>query len=235
MKKIFIGILVLFLITACNNKKQSNQHDHNMQHDSMNHDQMQMDTLKSMKHDSMSSMNHSVDDGSMAGMGGEMMIPKTKVDDLDPSVKKFIASITNQYLSIKNGLAADNITEAKTGATHLRNTIRKFDKSFFTAKQKKEFDKYADNITEQLQGIISRNEIESQRSLFSVLSQQAYQLIKALGTTQVLYYDHCPMANNNTGADWLSETKEIKNPYFGSNMMTCGTVQEIISITSLSH
>ena len=228
MKKIFAGILVLSLITACNNKKQSSPHDHNVQHDSMNHDQMQMDTMKNMKHDSMSSMNQKADDGSMADMGGEMMTPKTKVDGLDPSVRMFIASITDQYLSIKNGLTADNMTEVKTGATHLRTTIKKFDKSFFTAKQKKEFDKYADNINEQLQGIISGNEIESQRSLFSLLSHQAYQLIKTMGTTQVLYYDHCPMANNNSGADWLSETKEIKNPYFGSNMLTCGTVKEII-------
>ena len=32
------------------------------------------------------------------------------------------------------------------------------------------------------------------------------------------------MANNNQGAIWLSTDKEIKNPYFGDDMLTCGRV-----------
>jgi hypothetical protein len=37
------------------------------------------------------------------------------------------------------------------------------------------------------------------------------------------------MANNNKGALWLSEVKEIKNPYFGSKMLTCGSVKKQIN------
>jgi Cu(I)/Ag(I) efflux system membrane fusion protein len=39
-----------------------------------------------------------------------------------------------------------------------------------------------------------------------------------------VYVQHCPMADNNKGADWLSLEKEIRNPYFGSSMLTCGEV-----------
>jgi Cu(I)/Ag(I) efflux system membrane fusion protein len=39
-----------------------------------------------------------------------------------------------------------------------------------------------------------------------------------------IYVQHCPMADNNKGADWLSKEKEIKNPYFGNSMLTCGEV-----------
>jgi Cu(I)/Ag(I) efflux system membrane fusion protein len=34
------------------------------------------------------------------------------------------------------------------------------------------------------------------------------------------------MAFDNKGAYWLSETKEIRNPYFGDKMMTCGEVKK---------
>jgi hypothetical protein len=231
MKQIFAGLLAVFLlvIAACNNNTQKNQHDHNnMNHDSMNHDKMQEDTMKGMKHDSMSSMNHNMDNGYMASMSGERMASKNNIGDIDPLVKNFINAIIDQYLFVKNKLADDNKTESKTGAAQLKASIKKFDKSFFTAKQKNEFDKYADNINEQLQSVISSKEINSQRVSFSMLSQQVYELVKLFGTNQALYHDHCPMAFDNKGAMWLSETKEIKNPYLGKDMLTCGTMQEII-------
>ena len=59
-----------------------------------------------------------------------------------------------------------------------------------------------------------------------MLSKDIYQLVKTFGGEQKLYYDHCPMYNNNKGAYWLSETKEIANPYLGKAMPTCGTVKE---------
>jgi hypothetical protein len=43
-----------------------------------------------------------------------------------------------------------------------------------------------------------------------------------------LYLEYCPMANNNEGAFWLSNEKQIKNPYFGDMMLTCGSVKETI-------
>jgi len=43
-----------------------------------------------------------------------------------------------------------------------------------------------------------------------------------------MYQDHCAKAKENQGAMWMSENKEIKNPYFGAKMPTCGTVEEVI-------
>ena len=42
------------------------------------------------------------------------------------------------------------------------------------------------------------------------------------------YYQFCPMANNDKGAYWFSETEEIRNPYFGDTMMGCGETKETI-------
>ena len=45
-------------------------------------------------------------------------------------------------------------------------------------------------------------------------------------TGQKLYYDNCPMYNKGKGGNWISETKEIQNPYYGKSMRDCGSVKE---------
>ena len=61
-----------------------------------------------------------------------------------------------------------------------------------------------------------------------MMSKDMYDMVKAFGAGMALYHDHCPMAQDNKGAMWLSETKEIRNPYFGDKMMTCGSVEEMM-------
>ena len=39
-----------------------------------------------------------------------------------------------------------------------------------------------------------------------------------------VYVQYCPMAKGQ----WLSDEKEIKNPYYGNSMLTCGSVKSEI-------
>jgi hypothetical protein len=227
MKKILAGVwaIAIFTVAACNNTKQENIHDQNMNHDSMNHDPMHKDTIKDMKHEGM---NHNKQTGLLTDMNDEKKLSRTNTRSTEPVVREFINTIVSKYISIKNGLASDDRTGPKTSALQMASVIQKFDKSFFTVSQKKEFDKYADNINEQLQGIVTAKQLDEQRGLFALLSQQVYELAKLFEVNQTLYYDYCPMALNNKGARWLSEIREIKNPYLGSSMLTCGSVEEIL-------
>jgi Cu(I)/Ag(I) efflux system membrane fusion protein len=36
------------------------------------------------------------------------------------------------------------------------------------------------------------------------------------------------MANNDQGANWLSTYSEIRNPYFGDMMLSCGETHDTI-------
>jgi hypothetical protein len=55
-------------------------------------------------------------------------------------------------------------------------------------------------------------------------------LLKAFGANdRTLYYQHCPMANNDKGGNWISQTSEIKNPYFGDKMLKCGETKETLA------
>ena len=61
-----------------------------------------------------------------------------------------------------------------------------------------------------------------QREHFTSLSVNIYELIKVSKHTETVYYQHCPMYNDGKGANWLSKESTIKNPYYGSMMMSCG-------------
>ena len=47
-------------------------------------------------------------------------------------------------------------------------------------------------------------------------------LVSNFDEIEEMYIQRCPMANNNKGATWLSKNKDIKNPYFGEQMLGCG-------------
>ena len=76
--------------------------------------------------------------------------------------------------------------------------------------------------------ISSSLKIEQQRNYFISFSKNMYVLIKATKLETTIYVQHCPMANEGKGADWLSKESIIKNPYFGSQMLNCGKTVETI-------
>ena len=66
-----------------------------------------------------------------------------------------------------------------------------------------------------------------ERAAFEKLSIALYEVVKSNGGNEMAIYKiHCPMAFDNKGAYWLSEEKEVKNPYFGDKMLDCGEVEE---------
>lgn len=147
--------------------------------------------------------------------------------NVDVTAASSIKNIVDHYLHIKNALANDNESEAANGAKMLSEGLEKVDKSFFTSEQKKIYDENEEDLKEHAEHI-SKSKIDHQREHFSMMSEDVYSLVKAFGGGRTLYHDHCPMANNNKGAMWISEMAEIKNPYMGSSMPKCGNVEEVI-------
>jgi hypothetical protein len=141
----------------------------------------------------------------------------------------FIKEIVSQYLQIKNGLANDNGKEAANAGNAFVESISKMDKTALPDSQKKIWDDISDDAKEMAEHISENaDKLEHQREHFELLSKDMYDLVKAFGYDQVLYKVFDPMYNNGEGAFWLSETKEIKNPYMGRAMSNSGTIQEEI-------
>ena len=119
------------------------------------------------------------------------------------------------YIHLKDALVASKPVDAKNAADELQKALKDVNGSAA-----------AIEASSKLAGA---SDLEQQRKLFSTLSNEMATLVKGGKLSMgMLYLEFCPMANNNEGAFWLSNQKEIKNPYFGDKMMKCGSVKEVI-------
>lgn len=140
-----------------------------------------------------------------------------------------VNGLVTGYLNLKNALAGDDGKQAATAANEIGNALTKVNASELTVDQKKVYNDVKDDIKEHAEHIGSNaSNIAHQREHFDMLSKDMIDLVKATGSFSSLYRDFCPMYNNKKGASWLSETKDIKNPYYGKAMPTCGEVKEEI-------
>ena len=137
--------------------------------------------------------------------------------------------MVSQYLQIKNALANDNGKDAANAGNAFVESMGKMEKAPLAPDKKKTWDNLSDDAKEMAEHIgKNADKIEHQREHFDMLSKDMYDMVKAFGGGQTLYQDFCPMYNDKKGATWLSETREIKNPYLGKKMPTCGSVKEEI-------
>lgn len=76
--------------------------------------------------------------------------------------------------------------------------------------------------------ISETSDIKAQRDHFKYLSSHLINAVQLFGVNEKVYVEFCPMADNNNGAYWLSKEEKVINPYFGSAMLTCGEVKQVI-------
>lgn len=135
--------------------------------------------------------------------------------------------IVTGYLKIKNALVKSDSKTAALNATTLEITLNKINVSQLTAIQKTLFVKISAEVKKHTKAIATNGgKLDKQRKAFRKLSQNINELVTVFGTSQKLYKDFCPMYEG--GSIWLSESKDIRNPYYGAQMLECGTIQETI-------
>ncbi|SHM65504.1 Protein of unknown function [Chitinophaga jiangningensis] len=154
---------------------------------------------------------------------------KPSFANVDPAVAASFKSVIDHYLHLKNGLAGDNATEAADAGKAMVAALAAVDKNAMTPEQKTLYTENEEDLREHAEHIgKNAGDIAHQREHFAQMSEDVYALVQGFGGGQPLYHDFCSMYNNDKGGMWLSETADIKNPYFGSKMPTCGTVKEVI-------
>ncbi|WP_416441688.1 DUF3347 domain-containing protein [Leeuwenhoekiella sp. A16] len=168
-------------------------------------------------------------DGATAPMSDEMHQEDAGSEMMaDNSSNAGSSAIIANYIKIKNALVADNQEDAAEAGGMLMADLKDFDKSKYSSDKQRELTDIIEDATEHAEHI-SESPMEHQREHFDILSKDMIDMIAITGTSKKLYQDFCPMYNNNKGAQWLSSTEEIKNPYMGSKMPGCGKMQKEIN------
>lgn len=131
------------------------------------------------------------------------------------------------YEHLTFALSSDNDKEAANAANGMLEALPKINSNEFSAEDKATYDDIAADIQEHAEHISDNvGNIAHQREHLVTLSKDFYDIAKTFGTEKPLYKVFCSMYDDNKGAYWLSESQEIKNPYYGEGMLTCGEVQE---------
>lgn len=155
-----------------------------------------------------------------------------KIDKVvaEEQVQKFsISPIIKDYLAVKNALIADNDKASSTAGKKLLATLNSVDMKLIPANKHNQYMEIVEDAKENAEHIgENAGKIDHQREHLASLSKDIADLIELFGTSQKLYLDHCPMYNEGKGAVWISEAKAIKNPYYGSKMLSCGSVKKEI-------
>jgi Cu(I)/Ag(I) efflux system membrane fusion protein len=159
--------------------------------------------------------------------------PSENTKKMDMSVdENFKQQLTNVYqvhLDLQKAFLATDATAAKKQAGSVKSALDKVDMSLVKGEMHNQWMNSLKTLKTTLGNIESGSDIEKQRLAFADFSDALYSAIKMFGTTgETIYYQYCPMARDNKGAYWLSAVEEIKNPYFGDAMLTCGENKAVI-------
>ena len=144
--------------------------------------------------------------------------------------KQQLATLSEVYLALKDALVATDENTAKQAAQKVTEALPNIDMSLVEGDAHMYWMEQLDGLKAHSEKITELSDIEAQRKQFDFLSQALIKSIKVFGIPEDTYYvQHCPMAFDNEGADWISSVAEIRNPYFGDMMLTCGIVKDTIT------
>jgi len=149
--------------------------------------------------------------------------------DVNAVFQEQLGGVFAAYVLLKDAFVASDGTQVKVASAKVEEILKTVDMKLISGDAHSEWMTYLGSLEGALKEIQATDDLAVQRQAFSGVSASMYSSIKAFGLGGVTaYYDFCPMAFDNAGGFWLSDSKEIKNPYFGDMMLTCGSVKETL-------
>ncbi|MDO6391804.1 efflux RND transporter periplasmic adaptor subunit [Pontibacter sp. BT731] len=141
--------------------------------------------------------------------------------------QKQLTELVDQYYTLKNALVASDIPAARQAAGTFAMKLGEVDMKELDGKLHDQWMALLPMLKSNAEAIQKSRDLEKQRAAFSPLSDHVIEAVKVFGIEHELaYIQSCPMALGDKGAFWLSEVKDIRNPYFGEAMLTCGETEE---------
>jgi hypothetical protein len=150
-------------------------------------------------------------------------LPQSKLND---DGTQMLVSLVNHYYRLKNALVADNTSKADSTADEMIPITDSL--IAFSQKNSPYLLPSLDTIKGSAMAVtaIKEHDYDKKRRPFSIMSDALYRLVKNAGLKNAgIYYDHCPMAFDEKGANWLSNTADINNPY-ENKMHDCGEIAD---------
>jgi len=147
---------------------------------------------------------------------------------LGDSIKKELEAVIESYLELKSAFFESDLTKINSLTTQMKEKVEQVGKQSLAAEGKKAWQQHDSLYTKKLSEMLHLTELIEKQSYFSHISEIVYCTVKSfdLKINKRLYAIYCPMAFDGIGAYWISDSKEINNPYLGEKMPKCGEIKE---------
>jgi copper chaperone CopZ len=139
-----------------------------------------------------------------------------------------LKAIFENYFALKDALVKADGNSASTIAKDLLSNISSVKMDKLSTEEHTVWMKVMKDLAFDAGNIEKVKDVVTQRNSFTSLSKNVYSLLKVSKQETTIYYQNCPMFNDGKGANWLSKESTIKNPYYGSQMISCGKTVETI-------
>lgn len=151
--------------------------------------------------------------------------------DIPAVFRKQWTAVIDAYLGLKDALVETNPKKSLPFAGQMLQRLNAVEGLTLSGEAARFWQQQSGGMKANLKNIDNSQDVEEQRRQFFFLSELVIQTAKAIGGGEtMLYVQHCPMAFNNQGGDWISAQREIRNPYFGDQMLTCGVVKDSVTL-----
>ncbi|HTE27791.1 DUF3347 domain-containing protein [Flavitalea sp.] len=134
------------------------------------------------------------------------------------------ATLLEQYYNIKDALVNSNAKSAANAAKQISTVLKKLPDNKSGMNQAANANALQQKIQADANTIAGSLDLVKQRAAFQALSESVITLIKTQRQLKPAYIKYCPMKK----AYWISSFEQIKNPYYGSSMLTCGNISETL-------
>ena len=150
--------------------------------------------------------------------------------EVDSEFKDQLGAVIRDYLKMKDAFVATNENDVEQEAKKVLASLNNVEMSLLSGNAHNYWMKLLTPLKDNLQAIINMKGIEMKRSHFSIVSDKLIEAVEAFGISDAgsIYIQFCPMAFDDIGGYWLSDKEEIRNPYFGDLMLSCGEVKKEI-------
>lgn len=126
----------------------------------------------------------------------------------EPALMQPVKSVYDSYLKIQAELAKDSIKGIDENASAIAKAVKGDEMKMLPA-----------DVATQAEALAKAKDLKAAREAFKPLSKSLIKYLADNKAGKGTYHEvYCPMVK----ASWLQTEKDIKNPYMGKEMLTCG-------------
>jgi Protein of unknown function (DUF3347) len=163
----------------------------------------------------------------------------TKTIQVSAATTSSITSMLSSYYQLKDALVEYDTAAANIAAAALviaADSVKT--KEITDSALAVTLQNFSGSIASEAKALAGETDLVEKKRSFSMITENLYPMLQAIQYDEtVVYHQMCPMAfNDNETAFWLSNNREVVNPYLGkkhpkyaSGMLHCGEVKDSLA------